>query len=101
MALLAFRQGQPRRGLLLAWNIACLGLVLNIAAHGMLSVPGPLQQFGFDQPNVALLHAPFIWLPTMIVPVVFLAHLAAIRQLVRGRILRPENPKNQEQRNGS
>ena len=88
VALIAFRQGQPRRGLLLAWNIACLGLLLNIIAHGMLSVPGPLQQFGFEQPNVALLRAPFVWLPALIVPVVLLAHLAAIRQLVRSRMFR-------------
>ena len=93
VALLAFRQGEPRRGLLLVWNIVCLGLLLNIIAHGMLSVPGPLQQFGFEQPNVALLRAPFIWLPSLIVPVVLLAHLAAIRQLVRGRIIFFRKPR--------
>jgi hypothetical protein len=93
VALIAFRQGQPRRGLLLVWNIVCLGLLLNIVAHGMLSVPGPLQQFGFEQPNVALLSAPFVWLPALIVPVVLLSHLAAIRQLSRGRMLLSRNPR--------
>lgn len=85
VAVLAFRQGQPRRGLLLAWNVVCLVLVLNIAIHGILSVPTPFQQFGFEQPNVALLRAPFVWLPALIVPIVILSHLAAIRQLRRPR----------------
>lgn len=85
VALIAFRHGRPRRTLLLAWNIVGLALLLNIAAHGMLSAPTPFQRFGFEQPNVALLRAPFIWLPALIVPVVLLAHLAAIRQLWRLR----------------
>jgi hypothetical protein len=83
VAVAGFHRGQPRRGLLLAWNISCLVLVLNVVAHGILSVPGPLQQFGFEQPNVGLLRAPFVWLPSLIVPVVILSHLAAIRQLRR------------------
>jgi hypothetical protein len=85
VALLAFRNGQPRRGVLLAWNVVCLGLVLNIAVLGMLSAPTPFQQLGFDQPNVAVLRTPFIWLPALIVPAVILAHVAAIRQLLRTR----------------
>jgi hypothetical protein len=85
VALLAFRNGQPRRGELLAWNVVCLGLVLNIAVLGMLSAPTPFQQFAFDQPNVAVLRTPFIWLPALIVPAVILAHVAAIRQLLRTR----------------
>jgi len=83
VAVIAFRAGAPNRRLLLAWNVVCLVLLANIVVHGILSVPGPLQQFGFEQPNVALLRAPFVWLPSIIVPVVLLAHLAAIRQLSR------------------
>ena len=78
---LAFRQQRlSRRGLLL-WN--CLGLVslLNIVGNAVLSVPTPLQQFGFDQPNVAILHFPFVWLPGVVVPLVLLAHVVAIRRL--------------------
>jgi hypothetical protein len=85
VALFAFQNGQPRRAVLLAWNVVCLGLVLNIAVVGMLSAPTPFQQFGVDQPNLAVLRTPFIWLPALIVPAVVLAHLAAIRQLTRTR----------------
>lgn len=70
-----------RRGLLL-WNIICLGLLLNIVVNALLSTPSPIQKFAFDQPNIAILHFPFSWLPTFIVPIVLLAHLTAIRQLV-------------------
>lgn len=72
----------PKR-VVLAWNVLSLGLLLNIVFHGVLSVPTPFQQFAFDQPNIALLHAPFIWLPTFIVPVALLTHLVSIRQLTR------------------
>ena len=80
----AFRQRRlGRRGLLL-WNGLGLVSLLNIVSNAVLSVPTPLQRFGFEQPNVAILHFPFVWLPGVVVPLVLLAHLAAIRQLVTG-----------------
>ena len=36
---------------------------------------------GFEQPNVAILHVPFVWLPGGVVPLVLLAHVAALWQL--------------------
>ncbi len=68
------------RGLLL-WNIICLGSLLNILANAVLSAPSPIQRFAFEQPNVAILHFPFVFLPGCVVPLVLLAHLAAIKQL--------------------
>ena len=67
---------------LLVWNLICLGLLINIVALAILSAPFPFQQYGFDQPNIAILYFPFIWLPCCIVPLVLLSHLAAIRQIV-------------------
>jgi hypothetical protein len=75
-----FKLGKP---VLLLWNFICLGLVLNILINGLLSAPTPIQQFAFDQPNVGILHFPFVWLPGFIVPAVLLAHLACIRQLLK------------------
>lgn len=69
--------------LLLAWNIICLLLVLNILTRGILSLPTPFQQLGSDQPNTAILYFPFIWLPACIVPLVVLSHLIAIRKLIK------------------
>lgn len=68
---------------LLIWNFVCLGLLLNIVITAILSSPSPFQQFAFDQPNIAILYFPFIWLPCCIVPLVFLSHLATIRQLLK------------------
>lgn len=70
------------RGALLIWNFICLGLLLNIVINAVLSAPFPFQQFAFDQPNIAVLYFPFVWLPGCVVPLVLFSHLAAIRQLI-------------------
>ncbi|MCX6316740.1 MAG: hypothetical protein NTW29_05590 [Bacteroidetes bacterium] len=67
---------------LLLWNIVSLGLLLNIVIHAILSAPSPIQQLAFDQPNIAILYFPYVWLPSVIVPLVLLSHLATIRQLI-------------------
>jgi len=67
--------------ILLLWNIICLGLVLNIVVHAVLSAPSTFQQFAFEQPNTAIFYFPFVWLPCCVVPLVLLAHFAAIRKL--------------------
>ncbi len=74
------------KGLIIGWNLLCAALLLNVVIHGVLSVPFPFQQFGFEQPNIAMMHFPFIWLPGFIVPLVFFAHLVTIRQLMRKNI---------------
>ena len=71
-----------RNGILL-WNFVCLGLLVNIVLNALFSAPSPIQKFAFDQPNIAILHFPFSWLPTFIVPIVLFGHLASIRQLLK------------------
>lgn len=78
-----FVRNKVGRGYLLGWNIVCLLLLINIVVHAVLSTPFPLQQFAFDQPNIAVLYFPFNWLTSVIVPIVLFSHLAAIRQLRR------------------
>lgn len=68
--------------ILLLWNFICLGLLINIVTIAVLSAPFSFQQLAFDQPNIALLYFPFIWLPCCIVPLVLFSHLAAVRQLL-------------------
>lgn len=72
------------RNLILVWNFICLALLINIVVNAALSAPFPFQQFAFEQPNIAVLHFPFNWLPCCVVPLVLFSHLAAIRQLLRG-----------------
>lgn len=82
IAYFGITKGLLSKTMLLVWNIFCLILLGNIVINGFLSAPTPLQQFAFNQPNIALLYFPFSWLPTFIVPVVLFAHLTAIRQLL-------------------
>lgn len=74
------RKKWPRL-LLVFWNILSLALLLNIVIHATLAAPSPFQAFAFDQPNMAILHFPFSWLPSVVVPIVIFAHLATLRQL--------------------
>jgi len=74
------------RKCLLAWNIFCLLLLVNIVGRAVLSAPFTFQRFGFGQPNVALFYFPFSWLPGFVVPVVLLAQLINIRKIIAGLI---------------
>jgi hypothetical protein len=68
--------------MLVAWNIICLGLVLNVVIHGILSAPTAFQILAFDQPNIAVLYFPFQWLPAFVVPAVIFSHLICLRDLM-------------------
>ena len=74
---------KPSRSLLIAWNIICLALLANVVIHAVLSVPSPIQQFNFDQPNVFVLQAPFALLVAILVPCVLFADIAALVGLAR------------------
>jgi hypothetical protein len=71
---------------LMAWNIVCLVLVFNIVIYGILSANTPLQQFGFDQPNIAIAYFPFNWLPSVVVAIVIFSHFASLRLLYKQTI---------------
>jgi len=71
------------RKVLLGWNIICLLLLANIVVTAVLSAPFPSQKLGFDQPNIAMLYFPFVWLPCFVVPAVLFAHLVSIRRLMK------------------
>lgn len=73
------------RTVLILWNIICVGLLINIVSIAVLSAPFPFQQLAFEQPNVAVLYFPFVWLPCCVVPLVLFSHLAVIRQLLRSK----------------
>jgi len=85
VAYLGFTRKKIPNSMILLWNFICLGLLLNIIINAILSAPFPFQKFGYDQPNVAVLYFPFVWLPCCIVPIVLLAHLAVIRHILKGK----------------
>jgi hypothetical protein len=77
-----FYKKQISRAVMLFWNFLCIGLLINIVSIAILSAPFPFQKIAFDQPNIAILYFPYIWLPCCIVPLVLFSHLATIRQLL-------------------
>jgi hypothetical protein len=78
---IAFREKTTSKWLLVGFNILGLLLLVNVVSIAILSLPTQFQQLGFDQPNRAVLYFPYIWLPTIIVPIVFFAHLASLWKL--------------------
>lgn len=82
---LAFKTKKFSYKALLTWNIIALALLLNILTIAILALPTPMQQLGFEQPNTGVGYFPFIWLPSIIVPLVLIAHLASIRQLLKSK----------------
>jgi hypothetical protein len=83
MVWYAFKNNEVKRKLLLLWNIVCLVLVCIIVVVAILSIATPIQQFGFEQPNIGVLKFPFGWLPAFIVPVVLFSHLVVIKRLLK------------------
>lgn len=68
--------------MLLAFNIACIISIVNVVSSAILSLPARFRQFGFEQPNIALGHFPFLLLPALLVPLALFSNLAAVRQLL-------------------
>jgi len=83
MAYFGLTKAKISRKVILFWNLICLVLLVNIVVNAFLSAPSPVQKFAFDQPNIAILHFPFSWLPTFIVPMILFGHLTSIRQLLK------------------
>ena len=83
IACLAYNRKILNKKVLLIWNVICLILVLQVVGTGVVSIPSVIQQTAFDQPNVAVLIFPFIWLPGIVVPIVVFGHLVAIRQILK------------------
>jgi len=80
-----FRKSLLNPKLMIAWNIICLTLVMMVVVQGILSAPTVFQQMAFDQPNIAIMYFPFVWLPCYVVPAVVFSHLVSIRRLLKQR----------------
>lgn len=69
------------RPLTIAWNIACLGLLLNIVITAILSLPTPFRVFMNEPSNTIVAKFPIIWLPGLLVPLAYGLHFLSLRQL--------------------
>jgi hypothetical protein len=82
----AFRNEKTNRLLLIVWNTLALILLLNIVVTAIAAFPSPLQQIAFEQPNRAVMYFPYVWLPSIIVPIVLFSHLASLWKLSRNSL---------------
>lgn len=78
VAYLAYTTKQLGRKWVVLWNLVCLILVLQVVVTGILSVPSSIQVLSANQPNIAVLYFPYVWLPGIIVPMVLFAHLVVL-----------------------
>ncbi len=78
-----FIKKQLSKAIIIAWNLICLALLINVASSAILSLPSRFLQFGFEQSNIALGYFPFVLLPAVLVPLVMLATVAAVKQLLK------------------
>lgn len=67
--------------ILVFWNIIGIVFLSIIVTLAILSSPLPVQQFAFDQPNIALLEFPYSFLPSCVVPIVFMSHILCLIKL--------------------
>lgn len=81
LAYKLFTGKELNRLLMIVWNIMGLVLLMVIVSIAILSAPLPIQQLAFEQPNIAVLEFPIVFLPAYIVPAVFVSHILLIRQV--------------------
>jgi hypothetical protein len=80
LALLS-RLGPLPRLLIAVWNLIGFGLLSNVVTIALLSAPTPLRVFMNEPANVWITRAPWVWLPTVLVPAALLGHLLVLRWL--------------------
>ncbi len=79
----AFRGGKISRPLLIVWNIFALALLFNIVITAILAFPAFSPNLATELQNRAVAYFPYIWLPTIIVPIVLFSHLAIFWKLYK------------------
>ena len=77
-----FIKKQLSNTVMIIWNVICILLLLNVVSSAILSLPARFNNFGFEQPNIAVGYFPFLLLPAVLVPMVLFANAASIRQLL-------------------
>ncbi|AYB34556.1 hypothetical protein [Chryseolinea soli] len=70
---------------LAAWNLACLGLLINIVATALLSMPTPLRVFMNEPSSVIVTRFPVVWLPALLVPMAYGLQFLSLRQVLAGK----------------
>ena len=83
VAILVAR-GYAGRGLVAAWNVLGLALLVNVVVVAILGTPR-FRYFGDDHLNVWVTYPPYVWLPAVMVLAALAGHLVIFRALVLSR----------------
>lgn len=86
VAYMVFHKKAWNKKILLIWNIIGLILLLTIITISILAFPSPFQQIAFEQPNIGIAYFPFIFLPSVVVPIVLFTHFISIYRLFKKEI---------------
>jgi hypothetical protein len=70
--------GKAGRGVVLAWNVTGLALLVNVVAVAILATPR-FRAFGDDAVNTFVMYTPFVWLPAVMVLAALAGHLLVFR----------------------
>jgi hypothetical protein len=70
------------RGVVIVWNVVSLGLLINVVATAVLSLPTPFRVFMNEPANRIVAEFPVIWLPGLLVPLAYGLHFLSLRQLL-------------------
>ena len=68
--------------LTILWNVACLGLLINIVTTAILSLPTPFRVFMNEPSSAIVAEFPVVWLPALLVPLAYGLQFLSIRQLL-------------------
>lgn len=79
---LAYSKNLLSRNMVIAWNILCLGLLLNIVLTAIFSMPTSFRYFMNEPTSAIVTQFPLIWLPGFLVPLAYGLHFLSIRQLL-------------------
>jgi hypothetical protein len=69
--------------LVIAWNLACIAILVNIVAIAILSMPTPFRVFMNEPANTIVAKFPIVWLPALLVPLAYGLHFLSLRQYLR------------------
>ncbi len=66
---------------IIVWNLICLGLLINIVAVAILSMPTSFRTFMNEPSNTIVTQFPISLLPGLLVPLAYSLHFFSLRQL--------------------
>ncbi|MBX2915064.1 MAG: hypothetical protein KF856_07310 [Cyclobacteriaceae bacterium] len=81
-ALLAVRFFLNSKPAMIIWNVAGLGLLINIVVVSILSMPTPFRVFSNEPANVIVTQFPYLYLPASLVSLAYTLHFMSLRKLL-------------------